>query len=205
MTEPDPTLPVDERLRLLEAHVGTQEEILAAMQAERIEAERLNDSVVRLGLGASDLGAALLQVDKTQQMLTKLGQDITRVEETTVSKDDMAANERLRLAKEKADRRDRANKITTWVVIGLAVLTLLILTALNRQSQREADQREYRQSIFDVCQQRYDQSLKLRKLAEPKPGRPPRTPEQEADAKLFLEAFPLVDCTKLHPDYEGLR
>lgn len=124
---PDHSLDTEGRLRLLEASVETQEEILAAIQAERIEAERLNDSVTRLGMGASDLGAALLQVDKTQQMLTKLGQDISRVEAESVTEEQVA--EKVRLARQELlnYRKNQVAKAYGW---GVGVLTMFLVFAV---------------------------------------------------------------------------
>ncbi len=48
------------------------------------EGVRLADSVDRLGLNANALGEALLQVDRNQQSLTKLGKQLSDVEATVV-------------------------------------------------------------------------------------------------------------------------
>lgn len=84
----DPTL--EERLRLLESSSEIQEQILANLQAERIESDRLSLSVGRLGDGATTLGEALLRVDRNQQQLTKLGRQLSEVEQATDRKADRA-------------------------------------------------------------------------------------------------------------------
>lgn len=81
---------LDERLRLLEASMEIQEQILASLHAERIEAERLTESVSRLGDGAAALGQALLRVDRTQQSLTELGTELRAVEARTANKGEVA-------------------------------------------------------------------------------------------------------------------
>jgi hypothetical protein len=137
-------------MRLLEAHVETQEQILAAMQAERIEAERLNESVTRLGMGASDLGAALLQVDKTQQMLTKLGTDIRRVEteaatsvevEAKVADAKAEAARKLKRAELHAanERRRLMARLYAGGVVSLAALLAISLAAVNAVRAQERD------------------------------------------------------------------
>lgn len=84
---------MNQRVSLLEHALSIQEEEINGIRAELIEAERLTNSVDRLGLGASALGDALLQVDKQQQVLTRLGQDLKRVEgktEDAASKDEVS-------------------------------------------------------------------------------------------------------------------
>lgn len=91
----------DQRLRDLEVSVAVQEEILTSIQAELIEAGRLNDSVERLGEGANVLGAALLQVDRNQRELTRLDRYVQKVEEKAATTQDVES--RVRQAKVEAD------------------------------------------------------------------------------------------------------
>lgn len=71
---------LEERLRLLEASLEVQEEVMVALQEERIDAARLSQSVERLAMGSDALVAALLQVDRNQQQIAKLDKDIKAVE-----------------------------------------------------------------------------------------------------------------------------
>lgn len=125
MTHADPSL--EARLRQLEASSQIQEDILVAMQAERIEAERLNEQISGLREGVLALGDALLQVDKTQQQLTQLGQQLTEVEESSVSKAELERAEKLRARKALEFRKKALARITsTSILLGLALLAGLV-------------------------------------------------------------------------------
>lgn len=67
----------------------TVEERIKRLEDIAFEGDGLTRAVTRLGLNASALGEALLTVDRQQQTLTRLGQELNEVKETTPSKDDV--------------------------------------------------------------------------------------------------------------------
>ncbi len=97
----------DQRLRDIEASLEVQEQILSAMRAEAIEAQRLTDSVDRLGLGANALGDALLQVDRNQQALSQLGREMNEIDRKVVPRSEVET-EAARLREE----RRRSTRMT---------------------------------------------------------------------------------------------
>ena len=85
-----------DRLELLQARVAAHEEDSVAMGAERVEVQRLNESVDRLGEVATSLG----------ETLTQLGKDIRELDEKTTA--DLQRGSRQRI-------------ITAVVIVILAV------------------------------------------------------------------------------------
>lgn len=149
---PDAT---EERLRLLEAHVEVQEQLLVAMQAERIEADRLSDSVTRLGDGASALGEALRAVDKQQQMLTKLGQELKEVEDKSVTKEELVEAKREQAHTTLEFRKRTLQRVyTTGILITLGLVfaggVFLEYQARNQTEAREICQDRNKQAVIIV-------------------------------------------------------
>lgn len=139
-------LPLDERLRYLEASVAVQEQELVAIRAERIEADRLEQSVNRLGDGASALGEALLAVDRTQQRLTRLGQEVEHVASKAATKDEVAEEKRASIRALQAQRKEYATKlVSVGILFGVALLVAALVTANvisdNRRASRAAQVR----------------------------------------------------------------
>lgn len=127
-----PLSDIEQRIRGLEAHQEIQEAILIAMQAERIEAERLTDSVDRLGMGATALGEAILQVDRNQQTLTKLGGELREVKSLAATKEDHAK------ALVELHKVRRTRNLMIWAIGGVIVMGTLTGLYLNEQQQEEA-------------------------------------------------------------------
>lgn len=149
----------EERLKLLEAHIEVQEEILTAMQAERIEAIRLDESVNRLGLNASALGEALLTVDQNQQILTRLGRELQEVKDTAVTAEQLDEVKVASVSEEQVEERAKAVEEQTRVaearsrnrMIAIGVV-LLLVSLLGLGGGLRLKQRQDRQD-YENCLQ----------------------------------------------------
>lgn len=105
----------------------------------------LTRSIDRLGLNANALGEALLQVDRQQQTLTKLGTELADVRDTSATKVEVALDARKR-ASESVDFRKRLLSR----IYGSALLLVIVLVALVAGLQaRAASQRESRKTLCE--------------------------------------------------------
>lgn len=133
---------LERRLRAVEVAVEVQAEILTSIQAELIESDRLSSSVERLGDGASELGAALLQVDRNQQALTRLGQQLEGVQEQAATKDEI--DEAKKIADDRFRRYHRrvTARARVAAVLGLAAIGTLggiLWHTVDRQNELDAE------------------------------------------------------------------
>lgn len=185
------TADLEDRLRLLEAHIDVQEQILMAIQAERIEADRLEASVGRLGENTSALSAALLLVDKNQQQLTKLGRQITAVEETSATKVDLvkAAKEQARVTRE-FRKTTLARIYTTGILLILFLAGGSVAVAQYQQNHRDV--------AVVTCQDRNEQNQIIIDILEGSVQAAPNGPGTE-NIRAGLARFQalIVDCEKL--------
>lgn len=170
---------------------------LAALEQRLYVQERLSRGVERLGDETAGLHAVLAKVDEQQQRLSSLGQQLTDVEQKAVTKQQLAVKEAKDLERVKAERKARVQRYYAWGIGAMALLSVVALLAIQSQAERSQDQQEYRQAIYDVCEARAAQSRKVRELVENAP--PAEDAQGEASRRLFLEAFPLVDCSELKP------
>lgn len=159
---------------------------------------RLSQGVERLADETGGLNTILNKVDEQQQRLTNLGKQLSDVQSKTVTKTDLAKENALRLEAERVQRRRNAQKWTARSLIALAAVTGVALLGIQRQAQRERDQNEYRKSIYNVCLARAAQAEKMQTLVKTAPASPDGS--DAAARTLFLEAFPLVDCSGLKPN-----
>lgn len=112
----DPGLPIEERMVRLE-------EMMRSWRDSEAAATYLQDSVDRLGLNATALGEALLQVDRNQQALTRLGKELKRVDDASATKEDLeAAAQRQREATIQFRKNTLSRIYTTATVMGIALL-----------------------------------------------------------------------------------
>lgn len=141
MNETDPEqLSIPERLKLVEASLEVQGEILISIQAELIESERLTESIGRLGEGAGSLSAALLQVDRQQQTLTRLGRELQTVKDESITGKDV--EEKVTAAKELVEARQRTvRKKLMRGLVGVLVLAAIIAFASVQYLQAEKTRR----------------------------------------------------------------
>lgn len=80
------------------------------------DGDGLQRSVTRLGMNATALGDALLQVDRNQQALTKLGTELRTVQETTVPREEVES-------RIEDERRQRIHDIVrTAIIMGISIL-----------------------------------------------------------------------------------
>lgn len=185
----DPDLPLSERMLKLEA-------MMRAFRDSEAAATYLKDSVERLGLNATALGEALLQVDRNQQTLTNLGKQLDRVAGSTPTKTEVEAKHHQLEEFTKASRRN----LFLQMMAGLAFLTCVVLYMSYQDSQ-------HREVAYKVCQDQSEQNTKvgvyLADAVESAKKRPGITPEQialiERQAAQLREAFPPVSCEGLAP------
>lgn len=133
---------------MLESHVEVQEGVLAGIQAERIEAERLTDSVGRLGEGANALGEALLTVSKQQQRLADIEKELVPREEIE-SKLSNAAEKQAKTTLE-FRKRTLARIYATGLLLTLLLSVLGAVAYSYHQSKLSAQK--------DICQARSEQT-----------------------------------------------
>lgn len=117
---------VEERLRLIEAHVVIQEAELVAIRAERIEADRLAQSVGRLGENANALGEALLTVDRNQQQLAKLAGQLDQVRQEAVSKEDLESAKQETVQSAQEFRKVALSRIYTTVILMIVAALFIV-------------------------------------------------------------------------------
>lgn len=152
MTEPeqewaDQPATVEGRLQRLER-------VMLAIHDQRTEGFRLAESVDRLGLNAGALQEALLQVDRNQQTLTQLGNQLQVVTKSAATKADLEANREQQVATTLDFRKQTLRKIYTT---GLLLIIGLLVSAgvlVEYQSTR-------RQSAIHVCEARNAQNAVL--------------------------------------------
>lgn len=186
----------EERVRELEAHVTIQERILVNLQAELIEANRLNESVERLGEGATSLGEALLAVDKQQQTLTRLGRQLNDVEQQAATKQDLHMTREDVAAETAQLRRKALFRLGMALAVVAAVLGYEAITT-----------HRYRMANYESCQARASQNRYfgdyLIDAAEKSLTQPGITPEQkkigQGQIEILKKAFPPVNCKELKP------
>ena len=138
----DQPLSETEWRRYVEATLDIQSTQMAGIQAELIESDRLTNSVDRLGAGASELGEALLQVDRNQQMLTKLGREIDVVASSSATKDEVAeAKAAADMAMAKYRRRvyGWSAVMTVLGLAAIATLGFLLNHTIERQNDIDAE------------------------------------------------------------------
>lgn len=188
---------VEERLRALEVHQEVQEELIRGIHAERIESERLQASVIRLGRGATSLGEALLQVDKNQQTLTKLGAELKQVKDQTATKEELADASKTQHAAAVELRRNALQRVymTAILVVVIGAVAGLIWYQYQNDQRRAAQ---------DVCEARNGQNGALVKLMEgvltaprPNPTASPSPAEIAIRESLAEFKVLIVDCSKL--------
>lgn len=220
---PEYTMTPEDRLRLLEEHVAVQEEILIGLQAERIEAERLNESVDRLGMGATSLGEALREVDRQQQLLTRLGRAVKEVQDKadeidakTLTTKDIEERERLaeieRLkreaeveaerdrkakvlaAQEQARRREQMRKFIWWSVLGAITVSAAVVAITVNNAAEQRENTKFRQDVYNICQARSEQARRVRGFLE---SAEPETAQEAERLQILIGAFPVIPCDGL--------
>lgn len=109
----------------LEERVATMERILTALRGQQRDGVRLAESVDRLGLNAGALQEALLQVDRNQQALTRLGQELEDTKAKIIPRAEHDDRERERSRELIAYRRQLVHKI--WAYSAAALVSLLAI------------------------------------------------------------------------------
>lgn len=165
MTEPAPGSVLG-RLHRVEVGLEVQAEILTNIQEMLLEADRLTDSIGRLGEGAGSLSAALLQVDSQQKLLTRLDEDLQQVKDQAATTEDVEA--KVAAAKELVDAKQKATrrKIALWLLATLLVTVVVgyfgvqyvhrvqatNIATCERQQRTNAAVVEYLQTVADNSQ-----------------------------------------------------
>lgn len=196
--------------RTLAQRVSKLEAELAAIHAEQVEAERLNNSIARLGVGASDLGEALKTVDKNQQVLTRLGKELAEVKKKTVTKEQLEEQARVDEEAAAAKRRTRVRRVAA---AGAALLLLLLIGA-GAVFRYERDQREQaidrqradvarRAATVDACEKRNEQSQIMADLFTAFLRQVP--PERDAEPTVVALRKSLVRFKSLITDCSTLK
>lgn len=184
MTDIDPDLVA--RVRQLEVSVEIQETILAVIQADCIEADRLKDSVGRLSLDATALGEALLQVDRNQQKMTQLGRQLSIVDQEKASKGEVDAKVKV------AGKQRHRLAVRSLVVGGLVTFVLGGLLAFTINSDYQAC--EQRQTRVDIQVNAFQEIADLAQGSSAQP-RILQLAEDLEDSK--------VNCAMLYPIHFG--
>ena len=123
----------------VEGRLERLERVMRAIREQRTEGFRLAESVDRLGLNAGALQEALLQVDRNQQTLTKLGKELEETKAIVVPREEHAQRDEERSQELAAYRRSVTGKMYAWGVAGLAAL-LTVGLLLDDLPQPRADQ-----------------------------------------------------------------
>lgn len=138
----DPTLPIHERMQRLE-------DMMRAWRDSEAAATYLNESVERLGMNASALGEALLKVDQQQQLLTRLGQDISNVEAKSVSYEEV--DEKAAAAAAQEVHRDRL-RLLGFALALAAMLFVMVFYVSDAAHQACVNRQFATKSIRDTLE-----------------------------------------------------
>jgi hypothetical protein len=120
----DPEPNVENRLQRLER-------VMLAINDQRTEGFRLAESVDRLGLNAGALQEALLQVDRNQQTLTRLGKELEETKATVVPRAEHQHLDEVRQQELREYRQTLKTRLYTWSVAALAGLLVLGVLGAN--------------------------------------------------------------------------
>lgn len=112
---------------------------------------RLADSVDRLGYNASALQEALLQVDRNQQALTRLGGQLDEVVRVTATKGELVSTSREQ--EEKAKEFRKAALQRTYLIALLLLTAIAVVVAVTTEVLKHRQANEIR-----VCNQRNQQT-----------------------------------------------
>lgn len=189
----------------LEQRVAALEQMALNYSTMKGDEDRLVSGVERLADETGGLNSILNKVDEQQQRLSRLGRDLERVERTSASKEDLEKSAKAALKREAEERRKRSQKVTTWIVFGLAGLSLVALSYLTSEADRRAAEERYRQGVAEVCEARNKQGKIIAQLItasnEDVDSDPTLTPQQKTDRKArgqaLADAFPIVNCGAL--------
>lgn len=121
----------------------TIEERVRRLEDVAFEGDGLTRSIDRLGLNADALGQALLQVDKQQQVLTKLGTEIGEVRDASITRNEVRETERRRATDTLSFRKTLLSRIYATAII----LALLIVGTIAGLQERADKQRESRRTL----------------------------------------------------------
>lgn len=180
------TVPDDPRNRPKRPDTGVMEELelrLRRLEDIAFEGDGLTRAVTRLGVNATALGEALITVDRNQQRLTRLGQQLEEIESNTATKAAVEATEKRGAVALKSYRKQQVGRI---YAIAISVFALVCAVVLGTVQFSEA----YKHQIYEVCVQRGQQADLVRSYLQAH-----KVPGQ--DNTTLLLAFKRVECRSL--------
>ena len=123
----------------VESRLLRLERVMLAINDQRTEGFRLAESVDRLGLNAGALQEALLQVDRNQQTLTKLGKELEETKAIVVPREEHQRLDQERQQELQTYRRSLRTRLYGYSLAGVAALIavgLLLSTYIDHTKQK---------------------------------------------------------------------
>lgn len=173
---------------------------LRRLEQLAFEGDSLSGEVTRLQASVATLGEVLLQVDRQQQTLTRLGQDLEKVEKSTVPRQELEVREDKVRMELRAYRKRLLGRVYAAGVTAVALVLGLVLGGLNYAEGLT----DFRIETYALCMERQKNAEAINEFLDQREPVIDTLPAEERPAardqlELLRTAFPVVACDGLAP------